>query len=308
MQSELFLFLISLFVSMLLLEPFKSFQRRRHIGQYIRLEGPDLHNHKTGTPTAAGVVFVPVALCVIAIFDRRPETLIVLLSGVLFATIGFIDDYAKIWKKNACGISGKAKLTFQFAASALLVLLIQLQNPHTSMKVPFGGEIEFGFLYYLLSAVVITGMSNAVNLSDGVDGLAGSMFIFSLAPLLLVPFWANPVIASLCGVLAGFLWHNWYPASVFMGDAGSLALGGMLAVIFSIQGREVFLLLFGFMFIVEMFSVIIQVTVYKTFGTRVFKMSPIHHHFELKGWKESKIAFRFSLLALIAAIAGVLSW
>jgi phospho-N-acetylmuramoyl-pentapeptide-transferase len=176
------------------------------------------------------------------------------------------------------------------------------------MKIPFGGEIEFGFMYYIISAIVLAGMSNAVNLSDGVDGLAGSMFIFSLIPLFALPVWQNGIIAPICGALAGFLWHNWFPASVFMGDTGALGLGGMLATVFVIEGREIFLLFFGVMFIIEMFSVILQVGSFKLFGRRIFRMSPIHHHFELKGWKETKIAFRFSLLALTAAVVGLLAW
>jgi len=186
--------------------------------------------------------------------------------------------------------------------------VIQVINPHTHMAFPLLGEIDFGLAYYPISTVVIAGMSNAVNLADGVDGLAGSMYIFSLAPMMLLPVWQNGIIAPICGALAGFLWHNWFPATVFMGDTGSISLGAMMAVMFALDGREGFLLFFGMMFLVEMFSVIIQVFSFKVFGKRVFRMSPIHHHFELLNWKESKIAFRFSLIAFIGAVFGLLSW
>jgi len=308
MVDQVLSFLIPLVATAILLEPFKRFQRKYKIGQYIRQEGPDLHNYKTGTPTASGVIFIPISLIVMILFSRQPETLIVVSAGILFGAVGLIDDISKIAKKNAAGLSGKRKLLLQFVFASIVVLMIQLYNPHTSMKIPFGGEIEFGFLYYIISAIVLAGMSNAVNLSDGIDGLAGSMFIFSLIPLFALPLWQNGIIAPICGALAGFLWHNWFPASVFMGDTGALGLGGMLATVFAIEGREIFLIFFGVMFIIEMFSVILQVGSFKLFGRRVFRMSPIHHHFELKGWKETKITFRFSLLALTAAVVGLLAW
>ena len=308
MVDQVLSFLIPLVATAILLEPFKRFQRKYKIGQYIRQEGPDLHNYKTGTPTASGVIFIPISLIVMILFSRQPETLIVVSAGILFGAVGLIDDISKIAKKNAAGLSGKRKLLLQFVFASIVVLMIQLYNPHTSMKIPFGGEIEFGFLYYIIYAIVLAGMSNAVNLSDGIDGLAGSMFIFSLIPLFALPLWQNGIIAPICGALAGFLWHNWFPASVFMGDTGALGLGGMLATVFAIEGREIFLIFFGVMFIIEMFSVILQVGSFKLFGRRIFRMSPIHHHFELKGWKETKITFRFSLLALTAAVVGLLAW
>lgn len=308
MPREALSFLLAFLFSALAIEPFKRYQRRKKIGQYIREEGPDLHNYKTGTPTAAGIIFLPIALIVALIFGFSIEILIVILSGVLFGIIGLVDDLSKIVKKNASGLSGRRKLLLQFLSASIIVFLIQFVNPHTHMALPLIGNIDFGFAYYPISAVIIAGMSNAVNLSDGVDGLAGSMFIFSLAPMLMLPVWQNGIIAPICGALAGFLWHNWFPATVFMGDTGSIGLGGMIAVMFSVDGREGYLLFFGMMFLIEMFSVIIQVFSFKTFGKRVFKMSPIHHHFELSNWKESKIAFRFSLIAFIGAVFGLLTW
>jgi phospho-N-acetylmuramoyl-pentapeptide-transferase len=308
MHREALSFLLAFLLAAIVIEPFKRFQRKKKIGQYIREEGPDLHNYKTGTPTAAGIVFLPIALAISVIFAFRIEVLLVVLTGVLFGLIGLVDDVSKIVKKNASGLSGKKKLLLQLAFASAIVLVIQVINPHTHMAFPLLGEIDFGLAYYPISTVVIAGMSNAVNLADGVDGLAGSMYIFSLAPMMLLPVWQNGIIAPICGALAGFLWHNWFPATVFMGDTGSISLGAMIAVMFALDGREGFLLFFGMMFLVEMFSVIIQVFSFKVFGKRVFRMSPIHHHFELLNWKESKIAFRFSLIAFIGAVFGLLSW
>ncbi|PIJ63422.1 phospho-N-acetylmuramoyl-pentapeptide-transferase [Mesotoga sp. H07.pep.5.3] len=308
MHREVFTFLLAFLLSVLAMEPLKRYQKRRRIGQYIREEGPDLHNYKTGTPTAAGIVFIPIALAVASIFAFRAEILIVVLAGILFGLIGLVDDISKIVKRNASGLSGKRKLALQLVSAAFIVFLIQLVNPHTHIEIPFLGKIGLGFAYYPISAVIIAGMSNAVNLTDGVDGLAASVYIFSLAPMLALPVWQNGLIAPISGALAGFLWYNWFPASIFMGDTGSLSLGGIMAVIFALDGREGFLIFFGLMFLVEMFSVIIQVFSFKVFGRRVFKMSPIHHHFELSNWKESKIAFRFSLIAFIGAVFGLLSW
>ncbi|HNR79744.1 MAG TPA: phospho-N-acetylmuramoyl-pentapeptide-transferase, partial [Mesotoga infera] len=161
MVDQVLSFLISLVATAILLEPFKRFQRKHKIGQYIRQEGPDLHNYKTGTPTASGVIFIPISLIVMILFFRKPETLIVVLAGILFGAVGLIDDISKIAKKNAAGLSGKRKLLLQFVFASIVVLMIQLYNPHTSMKIPFGGEIEFGFLYYIISAIVLAGMSNA---------------------------------------------------------------------------------------------------------------------------------------------------
>lgn len=308
MENEIIVFLVSAITTLILMVPFKKIQIKRKIGQYIREEGPDLHNHKTGTPTAAGLVFLPVALLLTIIFARDSQTSLVVLAGLLFGLVGFFDDVAKIMKKNAAGISAKMKLILQFAFAALIVYLIQRVNPHTYMVVPFsGGHFELGWFYYIVSAVVIVGMSNAVNLTDGVDGLAGTVFVFSIIPLFLVSY-QGVVYGALAGALLGFLWHNSYPASVFMGDTGSLSLGGILAVSFALNGLEIFLFFFGFIFIVEELSVIIQVSSFKIFKRRVFKMSPIHHHFELCKWKESKIAFRFSMMALILSTIGVSLW
>lgn len=308
MKNEIIVFVAATLVTLILLFPFKKIQIKRKIGQYIREEGPDLHNHKTGTPTAAGLIFLPVALLITMLVSGEVQTNLIVLSGILFGLVGFFDDVAKIMKKNAAGISAKTKLFFQFAFAALIIYLIQRVNPHTYMVVPFSGaHLELGWFYYIASAFIIVGMSNAVNLTDGVDGLAGSVFVFSIMPLFLVSY-QSVVFAALAGTLLGFLWHNSYPASVFMGDTGSLSLGGILAVSFAINGLEIFLLFFGFIFIIEELSVIIQVSSFKIFKKRVFKMSPIHHHFELSDWKESKITFRFSMLALILSVIGASFW
>ncbi|OAA20424.1 phospho-N-acetylmuramoyl-pentapeptide-transferase [Kosmotoga sp. DU53] len=308
MENNVIVFFLSFLSSVVFIEGFKRFQKKLRIGQYIREEGPDLHNYKTGTPTAAGLVFIPIFIAVLLNFNRGPESFLIAFSALSYGLIGAIDDFMKIKRKNASGITAVQKLFMQFTAAFIIVYFIQQINPHTYLIVPFSGyKLDLGWFYYLLSSVVIVGVSNAVNLTDGVDGLAGFVFIGSIVPLLIVGY-QSVVYLSLIGLLVGFLWHNWHPASIFMGDAGSLALGGILATSFALNGLELFLIFFGFIFLLETLSVIIQVTSFKFRGKRVFRMSPIHHHFELLGWKEEKIAFRFSTLALLVSLLGIIGW
>jgi phospho-N-acetylmuramoyl-pentapeptide-transferase len=307
-ENNVIVFFLSFLSSVVFIEGFKRFQKKLRIGQYIREEGPDLHNYKTGTPTAAGLVFIPIFIAVLLNFNRGPESFLIAFSALSYGLIGAIDDFMKIKRKNASGITAVQKLLMQFTAAFIIVYLIQQINSHTYLIVPFSGyKLDLGWFYYLLSSVVIVGVSNAVNLTDGVDGLAGFVFIGSIVPLLIVGY-QSVVYLSLIGLLLGFLWHNWHPASIFMGDAGSLALGGILATSFALNGLELFLIFFGFIFLLETLSVIIQVTSFKFMGKRVFRMSPIHHHFELLGWKEEKIAFRFSTLALLVSLLGIIGW
>lgn len=308
MENNIISFFLSFLGSAIFIEGFKRFQKKLRIGQYIREEGPDLHNYKTGTPTAAGLVFIPIFIVVLLSSKRSPESHLIAFSALFYGLIGAIDDFMKIKRKNASGITAVQKLLMQFTAAFIIVYFIQQINPHTYLTVPFSGyKLDLGWLYYILSAIVIVGVSNAVNLTDGVDGLAGFVFIGSILPLLFVGYQSLAYL-SLIGVLLGFLWHNWHPASIFMGDAGSLALGGVLATSFALNGLELFLIFFGFIFLLETLSVIIQVSSFKFRGKRVFKMSPIHHHFELLGWKEEKIAFRFSTLALLVSLLGIIGW
>lgn len=268
--------------------------KRFKIGQYIREEGPDLHNYKTGTPTAAGIVFITTSSIFGLIFNM-PKPL--LLSLVLFGTIGFIDDVSSILKKKALGLKAYQKLILQIIFS---ILIISFSN----QTIIFGTEVS-KIIYYSFWIFVIVGASNAVNLTDGLDGLAGWVWVTSIIPLMIFTkdFSALFLIA---GVLS-FLLFNSRPASVFMGDTGSLALGAFLATYAFYHNAETQLIFSSSIFIIETLSVIIQVFSFKVFKKRVFKMSPIHHHFELLGWKEEKIVGVFSAVNLLISLS-ILSW
>ncbi|MFO7882430.1 MAG: phospho-N-acetylmuramoyl-pentapeptide-transferase [Kosmotogaceae bacterium] len=304
---ERMVLIISFMLTFVLLKPFIEMQRKKKIGQFIREEGPDLHNHKTGTPTSGGIVFIFVGLIVALIWNFNIENLIIFVSGILFSTTGFLDDYLKYKKKNAAGLSAILKLCIQFVSATIIILLIYSYFPHTEFVVPFVGPVDIGFLYFPMSIIIVVGTSNAVNLTDGVDGLAASVFVASVVPLVVVGYF-NVLFLSLIGAVLGFIWYNWHPARIFMGDTGSLALGGILATALALKGLDLFIIFFGSVFVAEMLSVIIQVFSYKCFGKRVFKMSPVHHHFEMNGWSETKITVSFSAVALLLSFIGLLVW
>jgi len=304
---ERMVLIASFIVSLALFKPFIEMQRKKKIGQFIREEGPDLHNYKTGTPTFGGLLFILVGLTMTLIWNFNTEHIIIFVSGVLFSITGFLDDYLKYKKKNAAGLGALTKLCIQFVSASIVILLIYLNFPHTEIIIPFIGTVDLGFLYFPLSIIIVVGTSNAVNLTDGVDGLAASVFVASVIPLLIVGYY-NVLFLSLTGALLGFIWYNWHPARIFMGDTGSLALGGILATALAIKGLDLFIIFFGSVFIAEMLSVIIQVFSYKSFGKRVFKMSPVHHHFEIIGWSETRITVIFSVFALLFSFVGLFVW
>ena len=305
MVREILALVLSFAASSALLTPFIAFQKKRRIGQFIREEGPDLHNHKTGTPTSAGLVFVSMIVALTLILDFNTGNAIIVLSGILFGYIGLLDDVAKMRKRNARGINARTKLLLQFLSGALVFVLVYYLNPESFGTLQLGSlSVELGWARVPISLIILAGMSNGVNLTDGVDGLAASVMIFAVLPLVFVSQ-QSIFFSAMIGALAGFLLYNWYPAKVFMGDTGSLATGGMLATAFVVTGQELLLLLFGFVFVVEILSDIIQVSYFKIAGKRVFLMAPIHHHFELKGWKETKVVVVFSIVALSASLIGL---
>ncbi|MBO8161412.1 MAG: phospho-N-acetylmuramoyl-pentapeptide-transferase [Thermosipho sp. (in: Bacteria)] len=270
--------------------------KKYKLGQYIREEGPDLHNYKTGTPTAGGLLFISVSV-IFGLIMKASFGLI--LSLILFGLIGFIDDFASIRKKNALGLRAYQKLILQVIFSIILISF-------TDVKPIFGFEVS-KITYYLFWIFVITGASNAVNLTDGLDGLAGWVWITSILPM---AFLAKDKFTFLVvSAVLSFLLFNTRPASVFMGDTGSLALGAFLATFAMYKGFEVHLIFSSTIFIAETLSVILQVGSYKLFKKRLFKMSPIHHHFELLGWKEEKIVGVFAAINLVISLSFVLtSW
>ena len=282
-------------------------------GQSEREEGPASHKAKNGTPTMGGIVFILVPILVLLILDApafmNPEMQIVVLAYVGYAMIGFIDDFIIVVQKNNRGLSPKMKFLMQSVLAVLFFYLYQRIAP-TTINVPvLNMEIELGWLYFLLIFIMFTAESNAVNLTDGLDGLSAGCVIIALSPFGLhsihqsksdLALFLLAVIAS----LLGYLKFNLHPAKIFMGDTGSLALGGLLAATAMVLKQELLLVIIGGIFVMELMSVVIQVTSFKATGKRVFKMAPLHHHFELSGFKETQVVVMFWMISLGFAILG----
>lgn len=282
-------------------------------GQMIRKEGPQSHQIKTGTPTMGGIIIV-FAILIAAFFFGKMDISFLLLSIVFMGhfILGFLDDYIKVVLKRNLGLRAKEKLLGQLIISIVFTYLgIHFNVLDTFIILPLLNiYLDLGILYYFLVICVILATTNAVNLTDGLDGLAsGAFFIVSMAyvviGLLLLKY--NITIFALCSMAAclGFLKFNYHPAKIFMGDTGSLALGGLLAGFSILTGTEFLLIILGGLFVIETLSVIIQVTSFKLRGKRVFLMSPIHHHFELKGMTEQQVVWSFWFFELICVILGL---
>ncbi len=271
------------------------------IGQLIKEDGPDLHSYKRGTPTMGGIVFTTTS-AIFMVIERCDPFL--WSSLLLFSLLGVVDDLSSIVKQDAYGMKIRTKFTLQILFSTVLVVLFVDKDYVT---VPGIGEYHLGWWYKIFAIFLITGSSNAVNITDGLDGLSSFTSLTAFVPMFAATLLRGSADRSLLIVssaLLGFLFFNIKPARVFMGDAGSLALGAFLASSAVRNDLEIPLLLFGGIFVLETLSVIIQVVSYKTRRKRVFLMAPIHHHFELKGWSEEKVVFNFvafnTLLSLIA--------
>lgn len=302
------------------------------ITQQIRDDGPQSHLKKTGTPTMGGIIVIAcIVLSMLMWGDLQNSYIwIMILSLVGYGCIGLLDDYLKVIRKNPKGL----RAWYKFGAQILLALAIGVvlyANPNdpfrSVLSVPFFKRwlLELGWFYIPFSVLVIVGSSNAVNLTDGIDGLAiGLVGVASLANMILVYISGNVKFAQylqvlylpgtgeltvFCGALLGaslgFLWFNSYPAEVFMGDVGSLSLGGALGTLAIITKHEIVLAIVGGIFVIETFSVVFQVASFKLTGKRIFKMAPIHHHFELKGWHESKVIVRFWIVGIMLALLSL---
>ena len=303
------------------------FLRKVHFGQTIREEGPNWHKKKQGTPTMGGWMFMIgiAAAALIAFtgyyltggFQEETQLMFVrVLAGILMAyaygLVGFLDDYIKVVKKRNLGLTAKQKLLFQFLSAALYLLSLYLAGEKSALWIPFAGEVNLGVFYWILMAVVIVGLVNAVNLTDGIDGLCGSVTFFAAAILMitasfLMAYGAGIFAVCVAGGCMGFLIWNFNPAKVFMGDTGSLFLGGCVCALGFAIGKPILLILFGIWYLVEMFSVVLQVLYFKaTHGKRLFKMSPIHHHFEMCGWSEIKICIVFSAITILGGAGAYL--
>jgi phospho-N-acetylmuramoyl-pentapeptide-transferase len=302
-------------------------------GQPIRLDGPESHLiSKVGTPTMGGVLIIVSMVASSLLFADlyNPYVWVILFVTLSYAVLGFMDDYLKVKYKNSKGVSGKTKLAVQFlVAAAAAIMISSISDPKfsTHLAFPFFKNLllDLSWFYIAFACLVIAGASNAVNLTDGLDGLAIVPIMTVAGCFVLISYLVGNVkfasylqihyinhtgeIAVLCSALIGaglgFLWFNAQPAQVFMGDVGSLALGGMLGTISVITKHELVLVIIGGVFVIEALSVIIQVISFKTRGKKVFKMAPIHHHFEKGGMPESKIVIRFWILSIIFALIGL---
>jgi len=305
--------------------------KRLKVGQSVRSDGPATHLAKTGTPTMGGILIigsVVIAMLLWGDLDNRMIWL-TLISLVAFGVIGFIDDYLKVSRRDSAGLPAWGKLAGQFAAALAVVLYLYFSGGEetTLLYLPFlkNPVVDMGTLWIPFAVLLIMGESNAVNFSDGLDGLLAGLLILVFITLGILTYISGRVdyseylgipyipeageLTVFCfaigGALIGFLWFNAHPAEVFMGDVGSLSLGGVVAVISLIIKKEILILVIGGVFVLEIASVIIQVMMFKLRKRRVFKMSPLHHHFELSGWAETKVVVRFWILGGLCAIIAL---
>ena len=303
--------------------------KKLHYGQIIKDIGPTWHNNKQGTPMMGGTMFiigsvVAISLAYAALMIGSSEnaaigsnaTLMLITSIVTtaaFSLVGFIDDYLKVVHKQNLGLKARYKVIMQVAITSLYLASLSMQGAlSTSIYVPFIGPVELGEAFYPLAYILIIGIVNAVNLTDGVDGLASSVTFIVMAGFMMIAsmlgYYSMGIFAaSIAGGCAGFLCWNFYPARCFMGDTGSMFLGGAVATVAFAIGRPELLFILGFIYIVEAGSVVIQVCYFKaTHGKRIFKMSPIHHHYEMCGWSEIKIVGVFSAVTAVAALLALI--
>ncbi len=304
------------------------FLHKLHFGQSIREDGPTWHKSKQGTPTMGGIMFilgsVAAALIGYAVFALTDKGLADpleqmqffggIVMALLFGLIGFLDDYIKVVKKRNLGLTAWQKIIGQVLVTALyLTALYIVGDRSTIINVPFLGQWDLGFFYYPILGILIIGIVNSVNLTDGIDGLCGSVtFIvavfFMVVSTIAEQYGMKILATALAAACIGFLVYNLHPAKVFMGDTGSLFLGGMVVALGFGMNMEFILLFAGFIYCCESLSVILQVISFKTTGKRIFRMSPIHHHFELGGMSENKIVVLFSGITLIMCVIGVFAF
>jgi phospho-N-acetylmuramoyl-pentapeptide-transferase len=317
----------SVLLCMLIGPAYIRFLQRKQMGQAIRDDGPQSHLSKKGTPTmGGGLILLAISISTLLWSDLTNKNVwLALITTILFGVVGYIDDYLKVVRKNPKGLSSRQKLIAQIVIAAGTSYLIYLmRDTPPVLKFPFfkGWSIDLGAMFIPFAIFVIVGASNAVNLTDGLDGLAVGPTITTSATFLILSYCAGHAkiseylqipyvagagelsifLATVAAACLGFLWFNTYPAQVFMGDVGSLALGAALATAAVITKNEILLALCGGIFVMEALSVMAQVASFKMTGKRVFRMAPIHHHFELKGWPEPKVIVRFWIISILLAL------
>ncbi|MFB4162569.1 phospho-N-acetylmuramoyl-pentapeptide-transferase [Alteribacillus sp. JSM 102045] len=317
MITTIFLALVAAFILTVIFSPlFIPLLKRLKFGQSIREEGPKSHMKKGGTPTMGGVMILLSILVVTLIIQAvnlefSTEAFLLLLVTMGFGLLGFLDDFIKITKKRNLGLTSKQKLAGQLIIAFIFFLVLNNGDFDTSVSVPGTSlSLEFGWFYVLLVIVMLVGASNAVNLTDGLDGLLAGTGAIAFGAFAVLAWNAGmgeaAVFAStVVGAVLGFLVFNAHPAKVFMGDTGSLALGGAIAALAILTKLELLLILIGGVFVAETLSVIIQVLSFKLRGRRIFKMSPIHHHFELTGWSEWRVVVTFWAVGMVCAVLGI---
>lgn len=314
--AVLLTFLLTVVILRFLIPKLKSIK----MGQKILDIGPRWHKSKEGTPTMGGLSFIAASVITVAVIlliafftdaDLEWHKLLICLGfAFLNGVIGFVDDWAKFTKKQNKGLSAAQKYLLQLVAAGLFLAALKFSGALTTeLFIPFVGvHIELGWFYYVFMLILITGIVNSVNLTDGIDGLCSSVTFVAAAFFAVAAFYLGSLSSALVSALViggtlGFLMYNFHPAKVFMGDTGSLFLGGMVVAMALLADNPLLLILVGIIYICESFSVILQVGYFKlTHGKRIFKMSPIHHHFEQCGWSENQIVFRFSFVTLICSV------
>ena len=326
--------LTSLAISLIMGQKVIDWLQKLQIGQVIRNDGPESHLSKKGTPTMGGIlILASISLSVFLWADlRNPYVWVTLFVLIGYGVVGFADDYLKVIRKNSAGLIARWKYFWQSAIALVVAFALYAYGKDTSVTVlvvPFFKDVmpQLGVCFILLTYFVIVGAGNAVNLTDGLDGLAIMPTVFVAAGFALVS-WATGnvnfaaylhipyikfsgelmiICTAIVGAGLGFLWFNTYPAMVFMGDVGSLALGGVFGIISVLLRQEFLLLIMGGIFVIETLSVILQVGSFKLRGKRIFRMAPIHHHYELKGWPEPRVIVRFWIISLMLVVIGLLT-
>lgn len=308
--------IISFGISVLLGPIVIPFLRKLKVGQTERTEGPQTHLKKSGTPTMGGILFLTSAVITSLIYMKQyPKILPILFLTLGFGLIGFLDDYIKVVLKRSMGLSPFQKMTGQIIVTGVFAYyLINYTSVSLAMKIPFvpGKFLDLGILNIPFLFVVVIGTVNGTNFTDGLDGLASSVTIMVATFFTVVAIGTNsgiePITCAVVGALLGFLLFNVYPATVFMGDTGSLALGGFVAGTAYMLQMPIFILIVGFIYLVEVISVALQISYFKmSGGKRIFKMAPIHHHFELCGWSETRIVAVFSIITAVLCLIALLA-
>jgi phospho-N-acetylmuramoyl-pentapeptide-transferase len=317
LEQVIFFTIIMAFLITVLLAPiFIPFLRRLKFGQSIRDEGPQSHQKKTGTPTMGGIVFLLSIVITTFVMTGKysepgPETYLMLLVTVGFGLLGFLDDFIKVVMKRNLGLTSKQKLLGQIIISVIFYLVLKQNDFPTTVSIPLTDvSFDLGWMYVVFIIFWLVGFSNAVNLTDGLDGLVSGTSAIAFGALAVLAWNQGQYDVSIfsvavVGAVLGFLVFNAHPAKVFMGDTGSLALGGAIAAIAILTKLEIVLILIGGVFVIETLSVILQVASFKTTGKRIFKMSPLHHHYELVGWSEWRVVVTFWTVGLLFAVLGI---